>query len=247
MLYIPACNVVSLPSAPAAHTHIATTSQRGPCKNVFILYCNEEEIQGTDDLSEFVRELADFLTRTCGQMMKIHCDMYVTNPPPSWPQWTEELIHKSDCVLYVCSKSLNERLSSSGTNRSVQMKLGSFDATTVYHLIESPKFVPVFFNTNSLSAIPNLYDLPYKSWIPANLLGASRYWLDLESLHRSVGETTTEQEYQARLTQVLEDERINKSIQPIANMLRFLQGAPDTQAPPPFPTPIVPPAGTANT
>ena len=188
----------------------------------------------------------DFLIRTCGQRTKIHFDIYEPTPPPSWLLWTEERVRDSDCVLFVCSPVLAERLSANGPKRSVQMRQGSFNADSVYHLIESPKFVPVFLNYTGLTTTPDVHSQPYSSWIPASLLGASRYWLDMDGLQRAVGDPASEEEYSARLQHVLGDERLARNLQPVASILRYLQGVPDTQPPPPFPTPIVPPTGTAS-
>ena len=215
------------------------------CEDVFILYCNDSEMPG--DFLELIEELAALLVRTCGRTMKIHIDLYLSSPPGNWTRWTEERITESDVVLFVCSPTLIKMLSERHSDRPVPMKLGHFDAETVYNLIKSPKFVPIFLHGSSRHLVaPDLYAEPYSVWIPSKLLGTSRYWVDLEGLHRVIGETGTEEEYRDRVAHVLTyEQQKDVCIAPIAELLRSLQRTPATQPPPPFPTPIeVPPAGT---
>ena len=215
------------------------------CENVFILYCDDKELQR--DFSESVEDLAAFLTRACGQAMKIHCDFYQEAPPGNWTRWTEQHIKMSDVVLMVCSPTLIRMLDNRDqhTERPVAMKCGCFDAETVYNLIEAPKFIPVFVNSYREEHFPDLYGEPYRSWIPTKLQRTSRYWIDLEGLHRVVGETDTDEQYYTRVLQVLRDEKMPRNLVPIADLLRSLQRTPGTQRPTPLPAPIhVTPAGT---
>ncbi|CAI8056978.1 hypothetical protein GBAR_LOCUS31036 [Geodia barretti] len=113
-------------------------------KKVLVLYCNDEAMGGGGDFSDSVCALADFLTRVCGQRTRVHCDLYITHPPSNWTRWTEREIRESDAVLLVCSKTLKHMLDHRNPDRPVPMKKGHFDAETVYNLIRSPKFIPVF-------------------------------------------------------------------------------------------------------
>ena len=207
---------------------------------MLILYCNDQEM-GVEDFSESVVALADFLTRVCGEMTHIHCDFYLTHPPSNWTRWTERQIRECGRVLLVCSKTLKQMLDRRNPDRPVPMKKGHFDAETVYNLIRSPKFIPVFVNHTGLDSPPDLYSQPYRDWVPTQLLGVSRYWLDLEGLHREVRDTSTEEEYRKELARVLGKTPPAKSVEPMTILLRVLQGVADTERPAPFSEPIIPP------
>ena len=209
---------------------------------MFILYCNDEEMGG-GDFSETVSDLADFLTQVCGQGTQVECDLYLTHPPSNWTRWTERHIRESDTVLLVCSQTLTRMLDDRDPHRPIPMKQGHFDAETVYNLIHPPKFIPVFVNNTGLDSLPDLYSQPYRDWVPSQLLGVIRYWLDLNGLHRDVRETASEKEYQKELARVLGNPTPAKSVEPIFTLLRVLQGVSDTQRPTPFSAPIIPPLG----
>ena len=212
---------------------------RGSTRNVFILYCNDEQMGG-GEFCTAVQELADFLVRACGAETHIHCDLYLDPPSDNWSRWTEQQIKKCDKVLLVCSKTLKQKLH---TKTHVHMKRGLFSPYTVYNLIQSPKFIPVFVNHTCQVEIPDIFSEPYQSWVPTQLLGANRYWLDLDALHRDVRATETEQEYRDELARVLGQVPMQRNLEPIANLLRVLQGAPEMLRPTPFSRPILPLAG----
>ena len=226
------------PPLPTPVLHVPTPVLPS-CKDLFILYCNDEKMH---DFSDEVLALADFLTLSCGQTMKIHCDVYDDFPVPrNWTQWTEERITESNVVLFVCSPTLITMLTNRHVERPIQMKRGHVDADAVYNLIKSPKFVPVFLNDDGPGRVPDLHTEPYSSWVPSKLRGTSRYWLDLKGLKSAVGETNSDDEYRNQLERVLE-----RNFEPITALLRRLRQTPGTQPPAPFPTPIAvpPPAGT---
>ena len=215
-------------------------------KKVLVLYCNDEAMGGGGDFSDSVCALADFLTRVCGQRTRVHCDLYVTHPPSNWTRWTEREIRESDAVLLVCSKTLKHMLDHHNPDRPVPMKKGHFDAETVYNLIRSPKFIPVFVNHTGLDDLPDLYSQPYRDWVPAKLFGVIRYWLDLQGLHSDVRETPSEEEYRHELARVLGNPQPARNVKPIFDLLRFLQGVSDTPRPTPFRDPIIPPLGRVD-
>lgn len=209
----------------------------GPPKDVFILYCNDKRMKG--DFSNAILLLSDFLTGVCGKGTKVHCDIYDDfRIPGNWNRWTEERITQSDVVLLVCSPTLIELLHDQ--DRPVQMKKGMFNAGMVYNLIQPPKFLPVFINDDpTMEHIPDIHAEPYSSWVPNHLKGTSRYWLDLEALHREMGNTDmmSTEEYWDRLSHLLS---CHKKFEQIAGLLRDLQCTPGTQPPDPLPSPIVP-------
>ena len=216
----------------------------GPPKDVFILYCNDKRMKG--DFSNAILLLSDFLTGVCGKGTKVHCDIYDDfRIPGNWNRWTEERITQSNVVLLVCSPTLIELLHDQ--DRPVQMKKGMFNAGMVYNLIQPPKFLPVFINDDpTMEHIPDIHAEPYSSWVPNHLKGTSRYWLDLEALHREMGNTDmmSTEEYWDRLSHLLS---CHKKFEQIAGLLRDLQCTPGTQPPDPLPSPIVPlPTGTLS-
>ena len=211
-------------------------------KSVFILYCNDEEMG--EGFSQSVRELANFLIRACGSVTQVHTDFYLTTPPANWPRWTEHQIKTSDTVLLVCSKTLQRILDSQNYSRPVPMIVGHFYAETVYNLIRSPKFIPVFVNHSGLDHFPDLFHTePYSNWVPSQLGGAHRYWVDLRALHRDMREIETEEKYREELAGVLGQVPLRRELEPIARLLRVLQRTPDTPRPTPFSDPILPPTG----
>lgn len=219
----------------------------GAKRKVFILYCNDEQMRG-GDFFKSVEDLADFLTRVCGQGTEIICDFYLKGNAGNWTRWTERQIRISDWVLLVCSKTLKEMLDRRNPHRNperpVQMKVGHFDAETVYNLIQTPKFIPVFLNHQEREGLTDLFREPYHSWVPAQLLGSKRYWLDIPGVHKDVSETSTEEEYERELKRVLTSGTYPRSVEPLTQLLRALQETPDRERPTPYPTPIVPPIGT---
>lgn len=130
---------------------------------VFISYSHD-----SNDHADRVLTLAD---RLRAEGVEVAMDQYEVSPPEGWPSWMERQVRESDFVLVVCTDVYlrrAERREEPGVGHGV-----TFESTlSLQHLYDAgmrnTRFIPVVFKDRDTA------------YIPAPLLGATRYNIGTE-------------------------------------------------------------------
>lgn len=124
---------------------------------VFISYSHES--------ADFEEKVLEFSKKLRSEGIDASIDLYEEAPSEGWPRWMENQIRESDYVLVLCSKSYYDKFYSDKKGKGVTWEVSIVYQMLYDSLVDTKKFIPVFFNDGDSEYIPT----PLKSFTYYNI------------------------------------------------------------------------------